>query len=58
MSKLISFKWERIADEPPTFRASVIGGWVLRVFDKDRYNTETISESMVFIPDAHHYWEV
>ena len=41
----IPFDWELIVHG--TLRAKVIGGWVLRSFD-----------SLVFIPDAHHSWEI
>jgi hypothetical protein len=39
-----------------TWRAKVIGGWVLRC---ESWSIEPgLSESMVFIPDPNHEWEI
>jgi hypothetical protein len=46
----IKFDWEKIGET--TCRAKVIGGWVLNAW------TEGQAESMVFIPDPEHLWEV
>ena len=52
----MKFIWEHISSN--TYRAKVIVGWVLRVFDVDAANCETTSESMVFIPDPRHDWKI
>lgn len=43
----IKFEWELIPPTEATYRAKVIGGWIVYHF-----------ESMVFIPDPEHNWEI
>ncbi len=40
-----------------TYRAKVVGGWLMRTFDVT-YKTKSTSESMVFIPDSEHQWGI
>lgn len=52
------FVWEEIYNDKynvSTFRAKVVGGWLVRNLSVG-YNI--ISESMVFVADAPHRWEV
>jgi len=58
--KVMKFEWERIhfsdAWEFRTSRAKVFGGWLIRC---QSWNDEWgQSESMVFIPDPQHQWEI
>jgi hypothetical protein len=53
----IPFEWETL--DKATFRAKVIGGWVILSFYEQVGTNERIqSESMVFIPDPDHQWEI
>lgn len=52
--KLIEFSWQEIARG--TLRAKVIGGWI--VLSQTISPREYMSESMVFVPDVQHKWEV
>lgn len=45
----IKFEWKRIGDM--TYRAKVIGGWIVEHIDCDR-------PTLVFIPDSNHEWEI
>jgi hypothetical protein len=47
----IEFDWENIGGD--AYRSRVIGGWVLLSYEKNTGN-----QSMVFIPDPNHEWEV
>ena len=49
----IEFEMEKIDDG--IFRAKVFGGWIVKS-SRDVYNA--VSESMVFIPDPKHEWEM
>lgn len=52
----IQFKWEQLCEN--TFRAPVIGGWII---SHGGYSTDTgdeISTSLVFVPDPNHSWEI
>ncbi len=62
MRKKFEFEWERIDFQEEeniyyfaTYRAKVIGGWIVRTFDVT-YKTKSSSESMVFIADRDHEW--
>ncbi len=56
----MNFEWVEIDfiedAEIRTWRAKVIGGWLVRTecWDKDMGQ----SESMVFLPDLKHEWEI
>lgn len=58
MQKKIEWKWEQL--EEGTWRAKVIGGWLLlhlktfAIKGKDSHMCQ--SESMTFIPDRDHEW--
>jgi len=54
----MKFEWERIAGTPPTERARVFGGWIVRTFDINDCNTETTSEALVFLSDPEHKWRI
>ena len=51
----MKFEWEKVTSN--TRRARVFGGWVLKNFTWDA-DWESQSESMVFIPDENHEWEI
>ena len=54
----IKFKWEEIKDLPShkTYRGKVHQGWL--VSTASYLDGELKSESMVFLPDKNHEWEV
>lgn len=56
----MKFEWEKIdwmeRVQVRTWRAKVIGGWVLRTESWDE--AVGSSESSVFIPDEGHCWEI
>lgn len=67
----MKFEWELIHEEviersmQSTYRAKVIGGWVLRIeslVDDEREKQldgwSNVSNSMTFIPDTHHEWTI
>lgn len=61
----MKFEWLRIhkigtADEQNiTLRAKVIGGWIVKsVYVKKLKFKEKRSESLVFVPDPNHEWEI
>jgi hypothetical protein len=58
----IPFEWEKINKNliSYTYRAKVIGGWIVNNFSYDQTKEQTlpISESTVFVPDPKHEWEV
>lgn len=55
----MKFEWEIIDANGYTARAKVVGGWVLCHTAHEWGETEkSISESMVFIPDKEHQWEI
>lgn len=40
-------------------RRKIIGGWIIKSLTIFRHNKEiSSSESMVFVPDANHEWEI
>ena len=45
----MKFEWEELTDT--TWRAKVIGGWIVRT-------TSCSGIAMVFIPDPKHSWEI
>ena len=50
-------EWEEIA--PSTYRLKVHGGWLVRVArEKSTLSHAVIAESLVFIPDSLHRWEL
>lgn len=53
----IKFKWIEI--ENFTYRAQVIGGWIVKVEDSvcDE-DGNSMAVSLVFIPDSEHEWEI
>lgn len=65
MRKRIEWEWEKL--DTNTFRAKVIGGWIIRciggflrnevVSVKEAKNL-SMSESMTFIPDRDHEWHI
>lgn len=50
----IKFEWETV--DTDTFRAKVLGGWVMRFDNEIGHNTW--SSSTLFIPDINHDWEI
>lgn len=44
---VIEFKWERLTKHSSTFRAKVIGGWVV-----------SDDVGLVFVPDPNHEWQL
>lgn len=62
----MKFEWKEIKtlDNDFTQRAKVIGGWIIRASTIlagsgfDAGDVPAISESMVFIPDPEHKWEI
>lgn len=61
----MKFAWESIHKSESdvglccTRRAEVIGGWVLNnILVLDSNNPIILNESMVFIPDPEHVWEI
>ena len=55
-------EWEQIYEDSDhvrddiTYRAKVIGGWMVR--HRNRVGEDGENCSMVFIPDANHNWEL
>ncbi len=58
MIKKISWAWEKLDEN--TYRAKVIGGWVLHhtICDGIASKPITRSESMIFIADSDHQWQI
>lgn len=61
----MKFEWEIIDQKSndtvlnKTFRARVIGGWVIRKFYAfNTVNKISMNESMVFISDPNHEWSI
>jgi hypothetical protein len=64
----MKFEWEKIYNAhnteggTNTYRARVIGGWIITTNTYTNIlndgNERSISESIVFIPDAKHEWEI
>ena len=60
------FNWEKIDEKSEdgifwhaTYRAPVIGGWIIRSFDlTEKLSNLSTSESMVFVPDPTHTWDI
>lgn len=52
------FEWEEIKNlsSHKTYRAKVFGGWL--VSTESYLEGERKSESLVFIPDSKHEWEI
>ena len=60
----IPFEWEELDDREgrQVYRAKVIGGWIIHSLNYDdiackEYNLGQC-ESMVFVPDPNHEWEI
>ena len=73
MGTHLKFEWEKISEQEEkgvfwfaTYRARVMGGWLVRTFDlsKQYAGAATFdlaiskSESMVFVPDGTHRWSL
>ena len=66
--KKIKFEWECLSNkyifnidgkELKTSRAKVIGGWLILHLQMQLVNGQIVkSESMTFIPDKNHEWEI
>lgn len=58
-NKKINFQWEEIdrssGDFSRTYRAKVFGGWIVNSWC---HNNSGVCESMVFVPDKNHEWEI
>lgn len=54
MRKRIDWQWEVL--DVFTKRAKVIGGWIVQY--GSHTNKGSVSESMVFVPDRDHEWEI
>lgn len=64
----MKFEWEMIKDSNEktmgefTKRAKVFGGWLVKcvswVYETGQSDYQQHSESLVFIPDAEHKWEI
>ncbi len=54
----MKFKWEDIKNLPShkTYRAKVFGGWLVNT--ASYLNEKLIDESLVFIPDPKHAWQI
>lgn len=54
----MKFEWEEL--NKVMKRAKVHGGWILRSFNytTDNKDVYSQSQSMVFIPDPNHEWEI
>ena len=53
----IPFEWESVS--PSVRRAKVIGGWVFQSLWSECSEVGiALAESMVFVPDPKHEWEV
>lgn len=52
----MKFQWEELDDDCQ--RTKVMGGWILRSRNINHCNTEYTVESMVFIPDPEHKWQI
>ena len=61
----MEFEWEILNHDDGssfrTFRAKVIGGWLVRNitwYDHDEFQASSLCESMVFVPDPKHEWGI
>jgi hypothetical protein len=60
----MKFEWEKLSDNgfSITWRAKVFGGWLVNNFTcietKSDQTERMISQSMVFVPDPEHKWEI
>lgn len=56
----IEFKWETIKNllHTKTYRAKVFGGWIVNDICVCGESNKIICQSMVFIPDNNHEWEI
>lgn len=59
----IKYEWEMMDESHKNFtdRAKVFGGWIVRSFTYEIAGGEDAkgtSESMVFVPDPNHEWEI
>ena len=54
----IKFEWEEMSQS--VRRAKVIGGWIIQSLWSEcgGDNSVALAESMVFIPDPEHLWEI
>jgi len=61
MRKRIEWKWEQLDEN--TFRAKVRSGWLVihkssSMIGGGKITTYNLSESMQFVPDNDHQWEI
>lgn len=56
MRKKIEWSWEKLDEN--TYRAKVIGGWMVMHVTVDRKKMASFSESLAFIPDRDHEWTI
>lgn len=58
MPKKLVWNWEKIDEfeQNATFRAKVIGGWLVR--HKSYHAKLGLSETMCFVPDRDHEWVI
>lgn len=63
MRTKLPFQWEKISENEAkeagytvTMRAKVIGGWLVK--DGTEIVGRSITESMVFVADQHHEWQI
>lgn len=58
----IEFKWEGIfkSNNMATERSKVIGGWIIRTINWSKIgdNQFNLAESMIFVTDPEHKWEI
>lgn len=60
----MKFEWEILVNSNTpslllfTKRGKVFGGWIVNNINYLNDNNQSISESMVFIPDPEHKWSV
>jgi|GEM_PF-6232037 hypothetical protein len=59
----MTFRWQQIYSHDgfgcgDVYRAKVFGGWLVKSFEVNADNTETTSESMIFVPDPEYKWKI
>lgn len=57
MRKKIEWEWEKLDES--TYRAKVIGGWLVKTHNSaEGKHNWAISETVTFIPDRDHEWTI
>jgi len=56
--ELIKDNFEEQADLGYVYRAKVIGGWLVSIFDRRRFASQAGGCSLTFVPDKSHSWVV